>query len=214
MIKLIISADDFGMSPLFNKAIFELLMAGRVTSTSVMINRTTDKTDFLNLHRYSKLKKYSVGLHLDFKDDLYELSINQQLKAFINIFDCYPSHIDVHKGIKHIDSFPIIHKCIKANNIPFRNHGVHFSEFILQTSTPFYYATGKDFMEIKDWINNLEKNTINEIVFHPGYYDANSHSSINEEREVDYNNIVRISDELLNHRITLINYQQMRESFV
>lgn len=209
MIKLIISADDFGMSQSFNKGILELLIAGSISSTSVMVNRNDDINDFNKLQRLSKIKKYSIGLHLEFTSKLYASSIMQQLNKFISIFNCLPSHIDIHKGLKFIDAFPFVYKLIKTNNMPLRNHGIIINQQIRQTSSPFFYATSKSIEEIATWIYNLKNDSINEIVFHPGYYDVNSVSNLNKERKIDYNNIIQLFEIVLNQGIKIINYNQL-----
>jgi len=56
MIKLIINADDFGYSKLFNKMILELIAEKAVTSTSVMI----DELDFEQKEQTKKLISFDI----------------------------------------------------------------------------------------------------------------------------------------------------------
>ena len=102
MIKLIISADDFGMTDCYNKGILDLLSNEQITSISVMVNRNIDKIEFEKLKKLKKIKRCSVGLHLEFTNNSYEVSIKQQLNKFTDIFNFKPSHFDIHKGIKFI----------------------------------------------------------------------------------------------------------------
>ena len=58
--KLIVNADDYGLSPLFNKGILALIEKGIVTSTTVMIKRKYVRPALL-----TKFEKISIGLHLE-----------------------------------------------------------------------------------------------------------------------------------------------------
>ncbi len=57
--KLIINADDFGLSPGVNEAILELGKLGTVTSTTVMTNMPYYK----DIVKLLSLKNIGIGLH-------------------------------------------------------------------------------------------------------------------------------------------------------
>jgi predicted glycoside hydrolase/deacetylase ChbG (UPF0249 family) len=59
--KLVINADDFGMSESINKAVFELVDFGTISSTSVMVNMPF-AIDILKLKDRSNI---SIGLHVN-----------------------------------------------------------------------------------------------------------------------------------------------------
>ncbi|MDA3814885.1 MAG: ChbG/HpnK family deacetylase [Patescibacteria group bacterium] len=65
MNKLIVNADDYGISSKFNSGIIELIEKEVVTSTTVMVKRNFVEAGKL----MSVIKKYniSVGLHLELK---------------------------------------------------------------------------------------------------------------------------------------------------
>ena len=67
---LIINADDFGMSKVFNESILDLIRDGKIKSTTVMVNRGIgdEKKQIEELIELSKTLNLSVGLHLEFKN--------------------------------------------------------------------------------------------------------------------------------------------------
>ena len=66
MKKLIISADDYGTSPLFDKVMVTLCQKGWVSSVSIMARRMTDAKGAKLLLEACAEKNISLGLHLDF----------------------------------------------------------------------------------------------------------------------------------------------------
>lgn len=85
---LIINADDFGLSSVFNEVILDLIKSGKVKSTTVMVDRITpDQDDQVSeLISLSKTMDLSVGLHLDFLSSDYLAQINSQFVKFVSIF--------------------------------------------------------------------------------------------------------------------------------
>jgi len=85
---LIINADDFGMSKVFNDVILDLIGRNLVRSTTVMVNRIIDdqKEQVDNLIDFSKNKNLSVGLHLEFENKNYLSQIKSEYRKFREIF--------------------------------------------------------------------------------------------------------------------------------
>jgi len=104
---LIINADDFGMSQIFNEVILDLIKKDLIYSTTVMIDRVTDnqKKQFDELIALSKNKNLSVGLHLEFRYSDYPSQIKSQYNKFKEVLGFNPSHIDIHKAHSLMDSF-------------------------------------------------------------------------------------------------------------
>ena len=66
MTKLIINADDFGMSAVFDEKILELLEREYMKSTSVLVNRLSKNEHRVRaLYGLSRTHKVGVGLHVD-----------------------------------------------------------------------------------------------------------------------------------------------------
>ena len=125
---LIINADDFGMSQIFNDVILDFIVKNNILSTTVMVNRFTDnqKKQFDKLISLSKNMNISVGLHLEFETDNYLAQIKSQFQKFKSILGFNPSHLDIHKphGLK--DSFSYVAEFCKEIDIPLRNNDVLF----------------------------------------------------------------------------------------
>lgn len=146
---LIINADDFGMSQIFNKVILDLIKKDLISSTTVMINRITDnqKEQFDELVALSKNKNLSVGLHLEFKDSDYPSQIKSQYRKFKEILGSNPSHLDIHKAHSLMDSFSDVAEFCRKNHLPLRNSGI-LHEGIKTTSTEAFFGSIADFEKI------------------------------------------------------------------
>ena len=66
MIKLIINADDFGYSKVFNEKILDLLKKGYIKSTTVMVNWITQEQDKQNQILMLQ-KMFKHGFYTDMK---------------------------------------------------------------------------------------------------------------------------------------------------
>ncbi len=216
MKKLIITADDFGYSFLFNKMILELMEDRSITSSSVMVDEI-DSTQAKQVNRLIELSKnhrISTGLHVYFKNTNFENEIKRQFKKFVDIFGFVPSHIDIHKMDYLDDGYPFIQRFCKEKKLPCKNLSVYNKnimnfDWLITTSSPDFSGTGKSFEEIEKWLNSLEDNFY-VITFHPGYYDPNSLSSLNLEREKDAKNIRKIIANLDNYSIELANFYNLK----
>lgn len=204
---LIINADDFGMSQVFNEVILDLIKKDQVSSTTVMINRFTEQqqNQFDELMTLAKNKNLSIGLHLEFQNSSYADEINSQVKKFQQIFSANPSHLDIHKAHSLKDSFVSVTKFCKENNLPLRNMGVYF-ENIKSTVTEAFHGSVKNFEEIEKWLVTLQDEKYYEILFHPGKFDTDCKSSLNKEREQDVKHIVQLNSLLESNNIKLVSY--------
>lgn len=180
---LIINADDFGYSRVFNEVILDLIKQELVRSTTVMVNRVNDsqKQQFDELVSLSKTMNLSVGLHLEFSDTNYDSQIESQYEKFEEIVGFKPSHIDIHKSHAFRGSYlQAIDFCSKKG-IPCRNRGGDYG-IVKTTFTKAFFGSIKDFGKIKEWIKSFEDGKFYEIIFHPGKYDPECKSSLNKER--------------------------------
>ena len=210
MIKLIINADDFGMSKIFNEKILDLLKKNFIKSTTVLVNRITKEQDrqVKQLIKLYDVEKISVGLHLEFNPQKsVKLQAEEQYQKFISIFGFKPSHLDIHKLIKS----EIIRKVnifVKEYNLPIRNHGI--KSRTKQTTQPVLFPTKFDINEIIDILKNLKDGESYEIITHPGDYDAKCKASLNKERRIEYENIIKLQDFLKTHKnIKNISYLEL-----
>lgn len=204
---LIINADDFGYSKIFNLKILEQIKNGLISSTTVMVNWITDEQSpqVSQLLELTKSHNISVGLHLEFSDDNFKFEIEKQYGRFFSLFGFKPSHIDIHKSTHLKEAFPIIMDFCKEKNLPCRNHGVGAND-VVKTQNEVLSGTKISFEELKSFIENLKDDESYEILFHPGSYDQNCKSSLNKERELDVKKIEEINPFLKENNIKLISY--------
>ena len=204
---LIINADDFGMSQIFNEVILDLIRKDLIHSTTVVIDRDMDnqKEQIAELIAFSKSKNLSVGLHLEFKDSDYPSQIKSQYQKFKDIFGFNPSHIDIHKAHSLMDSFSDVAEFCKKNNLPLRNSGVLFED-IKTTSSEAFFGSIADFEKIAEWIKTFEDEEYYEILFHPGKFDPGCKSNLNKDRERDVEHIKNLNNILEKNNIKAVSY--------
>jgi len=204
---LIINADDFGMSQIFNEVILDLIKKDLIRSTTVMINRVTDnqKEQFDELVTLSKSKNLSVGLHLEFKTSDYPSQIKSQYQKFKETLGFNPSHIDIHKAHSLINSYSDVAFFCRKNNLPLRNSGV-LHEGIKTTSAEAFFGSIADFEKIKEWIKTFKDGNYYEILFHPGKFDPSCKSSLNKDRERDVEHIKNLNKILEKNNIKVVSY--------
>lgn len=187
--KLIVNADDFGLSPGVNYGIIESFSHGILTSTTLMINQPFTKHAIELSKLYPKL---SIGIHitLDKGHSLHGISsltnsenelqnseylqkhgkeidfyneIESQLKKFILLVGKKPTHIDSHHHIhlRNLNALEAIKKISEKYCIKYRLQETLIGDFYLNN-------VSKDFLLSK--LKN-EKRNILEIMCHPGFSD-------------------------------------------
>ena len=204
---LIINADDFGMSQIFNEVILDLIKKDLIRSTTVMVNRVTDnqKEQFDELIALSKNKNLSVGLHLEFEENDYPSQIKSQYQKFTEILGFNPSHIDIHKASTIRESISHVADFCRDKKIPCRNKGGDI-DYFKTTDSPSFHGSIDDFNKIVEWIKTLEDEKYYEILFHPGKFDSSCKSSLNKDRERDVEHIKNLNKILEENNIKVVSY--------
>lgn len=114
--RLIITADDYGMSSKFNCGILEMARAGLITGISVMVKRKyIRKSDLLALD-------IPLGLHLELKTSSTNRDITTQIERFKNRFGMLPAYLDGHQH-KHLlpDNLNQVVRVAKCYRLPIRS---------------------------------------------------------------------------------------------
>jgi predicted glycoside hydrolase/deacetylase ChbG (UPF0249 family) len=212
MIKLIINADDFGYSKVFNEKILELLEKGFIKSTTVLVNRIAEsqKGQIKRLIELSKTGKITVGLHTDFNlEEPLNPQMEEQYKIFISIFGFKPTHIDIHKFMEH-KPIEAMNQFAEKHNLPVRNCGIKANT--KQTTYPAFFCT--DWIlkldKVLDFLKTVKDGSSCELITHPGKYDPNCKSSLNKEREIDFEVIIKIQKFLESNRnIRNVSYLEL-----
>jgi len=183
MKQLILNADDFCLSSVFNDVIIEMISEGAVSSTSVMI----DRFDESQRDQVVELKNTSagIGLHIEFTSDQDFLKETQrQYELFKQVFEQEPSHLDIHKSDYLESGYSIIVQFAKEHNLSFAHHNID-TEGGVSTTKQSIGAIHTSTDKIVTWLESFENDDSGELVLHPGKYDPNCKTSLNYEREVD-----------------------------
>jgi len=206
--KLIINADDYGLSPLFNKGIVELAKEGVISSLSVMIRR-----NFIDVAELKNLKNISLGLHLELKEDDALEEIESQIKAFEHKLGFLPSHLDSHKH-PHLtkNNLPKVITIAQKYSLPLRSYMAANRKLIKNAGlkTPDAYIDWHP-ERIAILENDFQKLSVPvaEMVCHPGYFDKNSTSSYNERRKQELNFLKSAQFKEMIKKFKIINYYEL-----
>jgi predicted glycoside hydrolase/deacetylase ChbG (UPF0249 family) len=207
---LIINADDFWYSEVFNESILELIKMNLISSTTAMVNHIDSKQN-KQVDKILKLKKthkVSLGLHLELNNTQYNQEITKQYNRFIEIFWDTPTHLDIHKPNWSNSEKNTLYNFCKRNNIKCRNLWQEI-DWIITTSNEYLNWTRLSFEKIESMLKNLKENESYEILFHPGTYDKNCKSSLNKEREVDIEKIKKLNSKLEENMIKIISFSDL-----
>jgi len=210
MKKLIINADDFGMSQVYNSEILQLLTDKMILSTTVMVNRITPSQS----EQIEALKNIfanggvSVGLHIEFSSNNWLHEVNSQYEKFKEIMSFPPTHIDIHKASDFPESYDTIANFCNQKDIPLRNMGKYFSNSKI-TKNEAFFGSLDSFSNIQDWLLQIEDGETREVLFHPGKFDPESKSSYNEQRSKDVEYIKTINDIKEKLNIEIISFLDM-----
>jgi len=214
MKKIIIAADDFGYSKIFNEEIIKLADDEKITAISVMVDYLDDSQK--EQVWYIKKFKNILGLHIDFENiglekTNFSSEIKRQYDNFIEIFSFKPVFLDMHKYSYKVEGQKEIEKFCLENNLFYRNlsGGVYNN---LTTSKEKITGSFKTFDEMENIIQNkLEDGDSATILFHPGRFDKYSKSSFNKERIKDVENIILLNEfiDLNSDKFKKIEYKDL-----
>jgi predicted glycoside hydrolase/deacetylase ChbG (UPF0249 family) len=181
---IIINADDYGLAKRFNEGILNLARKKIITSVSVMINR-----NFINAQELLALQNFSIGLHLELNSKTTRKEIEEQIKKFLTLFQCLPSHLDGHKHC-HLTkpNLPLILEIAKKLNFPVRSHFSEDQKIIqkakVKTPDRFISWHPKRKKKFLQKLDQIQSGTT-ELVCHPGYFDKNCKYPYNRQREAE-----------------------------
>ncbi len=211
--KLIINADDFGYSRVFNEEILKLMKERQIKSTTVMVYRVNE-VQLPQINELKRLKEEgcSVGIHLEIsgakKDPAGE--IKEQYLLFKEIFGSDPSHLDMHMPRYFLDIAAAVEmgRFGRDKTIPVRNLGVE--NVARHTTEEAFFVTNHSIEQIYGYLDGLREERSYELIAHPGRFDPESKSSLNKGREEDIIKIKRINDYLSKKENTkLISYNEL-----
>jgi len=182
--RLIITADDYGMSPLFNQGIEELTTIGLITGISIMVKRP-----FVDPARLAFLQ-VSLGLHLELEELSGAQEIENQIISFRDKFGMLPTYIDGHQH-KHLTphNLALVIEAARRFHLPVRSRFEEdraqlVSQNIL-TQHNFISWHPSRISILVERLQTAQVFPISELVVHPGYFDPACDYPYNQEREAE-----------------------------
>lgn len=128
--KIIINADDFGISPKVNKSIYESAKSGYITSSTIMaIGPSLDEA----IEMSHELNDISLGIHLTFDDDFSSLTgqpkfFNQNSIVNIRRINLFKLDIITDEFSKQIEK--LLNKNLNISHIDTHHH-IHLYPLVL-----------------------------------------------------------------------------------
>lgn len=192
MKKIILNADDFGMTPLFSQAILDLMKDWCLTSTSVMVSRLSysDKLQVEELITLRVTRNISIWLHIEFFDTNFEYHIERQLDWFKNIFGFLPDHFDLHAKTYLNDWYSYIVDTALKHDRPCRSYDIAKTKWAICVSNK-ESLTRQSIEEIISRLHDTHQWSI-ELILHPGYEDLWYVTWLKKERQDDIEKIREI----------------------
>jgi len=210
---LIVTGDDFGMSPGINHGIVEAHRRGILTSASLMVNRPTSAAAAALAREVPAL---SLGLHLELNPDDPERvrgEIEWQVARFLELVGTPPTHLDSHHDV-HRDPRVLSHVLAWAGRgaVPVRGHSEirHVSKFYGQWGGD----THLEQIGVEGLLRLLDAEVgdgVTELTCHPAYVEPGFPSSYAVEREVELRTLCeeRVQHAILQRGIKLIGFRDL-----
>lgn len=211
MKKIIINADDYGLSKEFNRGIIELITKEIVKSVTVMINRK-----YVFPEELMKFPDLSIGLHLEEKnftnsEDFFE----SQIKKFKFVFKSLPSHLDGHQHC-HLkkENRQIVIKLALKYNLPVRSRYLKGRVDLMANNIKTPNKLISWHPKRKDYFFNrisLTEERVTEIVCHPGYFDKKHRRKLkyNQQREKELEILKSPDFKKILTKFKPINYREL-----
>jgi predicted glycoside hydrolase/deacetylase ChbG (UPF0249 family) len=187
--RLIVNADDFGLTEGVNQGIIEAHSGGIVTSTSLMVHGGAAEQAVGLAAEYPEL---SIGLH--FVDDTPALDdpahaareFSVQLERFRALMGSDPTHVDSHHHV-HMRRMATFTALVEPLGVPLRGDG-HVQYLGAFFAHPRAGVAEPDRIREPFLLRLLETEVRSDVVelgCHPGRVTRELHSSYWPEREVE-----------------------------
>jgi predicted glycoside hydrolase/deacetylase ChbG (UPF0249 family) len=229
--RLIVNADDFGLSAGVNRGIIRAHELGIVTSTSLMVRGAacTEAAEYARAHPL-----LCVGLHLDLCEwvfrkgewePIYEVvptddrhavadEVARQLEAFTSMVGRQPTHLDSHQHVHRSEPIlSILAGHARAMGIVLRSFDPrvrYCGNFYGQSDKGNPYPQGISVETLLDILGTLPAG-ITELGCHPGL-DTGLQSVYRDERWVECDTLCdpRVRAVLAEHHIELCSFSDLR----
>jgi predicted glycoside hydrolase/deacetylase ChbG (UPF0249 family) len=215
MKRLIVNADDFGLSPGVNRGVIRAHRDGILSSTSMMVDTPHSAEAARMSAAHATL---AVGLHVVIAAHGAvagpAAEVERQLERFVELTGRQPTHIDTHHDV-HRDErlLPALLSVAERHRLPLRGHcGVHVIRSFYGRWDGEMHAEhiGPDALirllaaEVRDGFN--------ELCCHPGYPDEHLRSSYALERETELATLCdpAVAADLGRRGVRLATFEQVR----
>jgi predicted glycoside hydrolase/deacetylase ChbG (UPF0249 family) len=207
-VKLIVNADDFGLTAGVNRAVADAHRRGVLTSASLMVDAPA-ADDAARLA--GVLPGLSVGLHADAEPGTsWAEALEAQIYGFAALVGRPPTHLDSHHNAHRApDALPAFRRVAESLGIPLREHSD------VRYWSRFYGAWGGEShpeqVSVESFVRMLDEALAppcTEIACHPAYVDAELRSSYTAEREVELRTLCdpRLRAAIEERGIDLVSY--------
>jgi chitin disaccharide deacetylase len=183
--RLIVTADDFGLTAGVTRGIARAHAEGVVTATSLMVDMPAAEEAAA---RAGELPGLDVGLHVvEPGDGDWASALERQIERFHELVGRPPTHLDSHRDVHQApDALPHFLAAAGALGVPLRGHGParHVSRYYGQwggESHPEHLAP----QNLVDLVDEHAGPGWSELNCHPGEVDGDLRSSYAAEREVE-----------------------------
>jgi predicted glycoside hydrolase/deacetylase ChbG (UPF0249 family) len=223
--RLIVNADDFGLSTGVNRGIVECHARGIVTSTSLLVTGGAASEAALLSRKHPRL---AVGLHWDVSgEDEREFDLDdagavreelrRQLAEFQRLLGRPPTHVDSHHHV-HLDErvLPLLLELVQPLGIPVRGNGRircvggFYAQWEWQVTNLVYVSV--------EFLQRLLRDEVSEgwteLSCHPGYVSTEVRTVYSEEREAEVRTLTdpRVRQTVDELGIRLVSFVDFRRS--
>ncbi len=213
--RLVVNADDFGLSQGVNAGIIEAHTQGIVTSTSLMVLAPAAEQGAALARDHPRL---SVGLHfveeagVDLDDRAQTAdAFAGQLRRFRDLTGADPTHVDSHHHVHaEGDGLAIFSELVAPLGVPLRHDGrVHYiGGFWAQSEEG---ATDLDSVRRPFLLELIETEALEgytELACHPARVDGDFSSSYLNEREVELGTLTEpgLREEIEARGVSLVSF--------
>jgi predicted glycoside hydrolase/deacetylase ChbG (UPF0249 family) len=184
--RVIVTADDFGLTAGVTRGIVRAHVEGIVTATSLMV----DEPGAADAARATReLPSLDIGLHVVAPDDGsgWAAALERQLARFVELLGRPPTHLDSHHDVHHVpDALPHFARTARALGVPLRGHGParQFSRFYGRwdgESHPEHISADN----LLALVDEHATGGWTELNCHPGEVDGDLRSGYAAEREIE-----------------------------
>ena len=210
---LIVTADDFGITPGVNRGIVQAHREGVLTSTSLMVDRPACEQAVFLARLFPTL---SLGLHLELEGiepARVPRELDRQLERFVALTGTTPTHADSHHDA-HRDPriVPLVRAWADAAGVPLRGFSPvrHVPEFYGQWAGETHLEQiGVD--GLLRVLDGTLMDGVSELTCHPGYVEPGFPSSYAVERETEVATLCdpRVRPALARREIRLIGFRDL-----